>query len=33
MYVAVNKKNRKEIHSYTWTPNDSLYINVQIVKV
>jgi len=31
MFVAVNKKNRQEVHSYTWTPNDELVINGAIV--
>lgn len=31
MYIAVNKKNRNEVHSYEWTPNDELVINGVIV--
>jgi hypothetical protein len=31
MYIAVNKKNPQEAHSFTWTPQDDLFINGTIV--
>lgn len=31
MYLAVNKKNRQEVHSFTWTKDDELVINGGIV--
>lgn len=31
MYIAVNKKNPQEAHSFTWTKDDELVINKFIV--
>lgn len=31
MYVAVNKKDRNEVHSFTWGVHEELFINNQLV--
>ena len=32
MYLAVNKQNPNEVHSFTWTECDELIINNQVVN-
>ena len=32
MYLAINKQDNNEAHSFTWTENDKLIINNQIVN-
>lgn len=31
MYIAVNKKDRNEVHSFTWGAHEELFINNQLV--
>ena len=33
MYIAINKSNPNEYHSFTWTQDDKLIINGQEVDV
>jgi hypothetical protein len=31
IFLAVNKKDQNEVHSFTWLPDDQLVINGRIV--
>lgn len=33
VYLAVNKNDKSEIHSFTWDENDNLVINNVIVNI